>query len=292
MTTSHPLTANPGAGADRVVARSDALDRRDALERRFGAADTAGPWNEVLATRLAHRSVRRFLDRPVPEDHLRAVVAAASSAASSSNLQLWSVVAVTDRERIDALATLAGDQDAVRRAPLFLVWLADFARSERIATVHGRELVNADFAEGTLLGVVDAALAAQNAVVAAESIGLGTAYIGGIRNEPERVADVLELPQRVFPVVGLSVGFPDPAGKAEVEPRLGFDVVCHRDRYRLEAQDAGIARYDTRAEDFYRGQGLPGSWTGRIVARLTDPGTLGSRRRIRDALRERGFPTN
>lgn len=264
--------------------------RLAALTRRFGA-DHEGPWNDTLDLQLAHRSIRRFDDRPVSEEILRTLIAAASSAASSSNLQLWSVVAVTDRDRIERLATLAGDQDAVRNAPLFLVWLADFARGQRIAEARGLEASNADYTEATLLGVVDTTLAAQNAVIAAESLGLGTVYIGGIRNDPTGVAEVLELPQRVFPVFGLSVGYPHPEVDVEVKPRLGFDVVCHRESYGLAEQDPGIAEYDERAEGFYRSQNLDGSWTGRIIDRLTVPTAFGTRRRTRQALAARGFPS-
>lgn len=278
------------AGAHAGIRHGAVSAREGAFVRRFGVRDDDGPWNDTLAVQFDHRSVRRFTEQPIDEDIVRTLVAAASSAPTSSNLQLWSVVAVTDRERVGRLAALAGDQDAVRHAPLFLVWLADFARAERIVTARGLDLHNADYAESTLLGVIDATLAAQNAVVAAESLGLGTVFIGGIRNDPETVAEILGLPPRVFPVVGLSVGWPDPDETAEVKPRLGFDVVCHREGYRIDEQDHGIAEYDVRAEGFYRSQGLVGSWTGRIVSRLTDPAAFGPRRGIRQALASRGFP--
>lgn len=279
--------------------------RRAALGLRYGATEAENPvtsdnpvqsenpaWNEVLATQLAHRSVRKFLPDKLSDDQLRAIVAAASSAASSSNLQLWSVVAVTDRDRLGRIASLAGDQDAVRNAPLLLVWVADLARAGRIAEQRDRDLVNAGFVESALLGVVDATLAAQNAALAAESLGLGTVYIGAIRNHPTRLAEELNLPAHSFAVVGLVVGHPDPAESAEVKPRLGVDVVLHREQYDLAAQEAGIAEYEARISAFYREQGLPDSWTDRVVGRFATRGALGVREGLREALERRGLDLN
>ncbi|UYP18244.1 nitroreductase family protein [Rhodococcus sp. Z13] len=272
-------------------------DRVAALHRRYGAraaqraAEHIGPevWNEVLALQLAHRSVRTFLPEPVSEEHLRAIVAAASSAASSSNLQLWSVIAVTDRERLARIAPLAGDQAVVRNAPLLLVWVADLARAARLAQQHGKDLVNAGYVESALLGVVDAALAAQNATLAAESLGLGAVYIGALRNHPRELAAELNLPDHSFAVVGQVVGHPDPDAAPEVKPRLGQDVVLHREQYAAENTDDGVAAYEAEIAEFYREQGLAESWVARVLSRFSAPGAFGSREALRDALQERGF---
>lgn len=271
-----------------------------ALHRRYGAdeAERVGAridpslWNDVLAVQLAHRSVRKFLPETVSEDHLRVIVAAASSAASSSNLQLWSVIAVTDRERLGRIAELAGNQETVRNAPLLLVWVADLARAARLATRRGRDLVNVDYLESALLGIVDATLAAQNAALAAESFGLGTVYIGALRDHPTELASELALPDHSFAVVGLVVGRPDPAGYPEVKPRLGQDVVLHREQYGSGAEDAedeGVAAYEDAIAQFYRGQGLPDSWSERVLGRFASPGALGHREGLRQALLQRGF---
>jgi len=268
-----------------------------ALRRRYGA-DEAGRvgaridsalWNDVLAVQLAHRSTRKCLPENVSEDHLRAIVAAASSAPSSSNLQLWSVIAVTDRDRLGRIADLAGDQGAVRNAPLLLVWVADLARAARIATQRARTLVNAGYVESALLGVVDAALAAQNAVVAAESLGLGTVYIGALRNHPTELGAELALPDHSFAVVGLVIGHPDPAESPEVKPRLGQDVVLHHEQYDAAGQDAGVRAYEDEIAEFYRHQGLADSWIERVLGRFASPGALGSRELLRKELLQRGF---
>lgn len=103
-----------------------------------------------------------------------------------------------DTERKSRLASLAGEQEHIRRAPLLLVWLADLARLERVAGKVGEACAGLDYLEMLEVGVIDAALAAQNAVAAAESLGLGTVGIGGMRNQPEAVAAELALPPRVI----------------------------------------------------------------------------------------------
>jgi len=156
--------------------------------RYGGAAPDDIATSDVIELQLAHRSVRRYLPDEVTPAELAAVVAAAQSAATSSNLQLWSVVAVRDVERRAALSALSGDQAHITQAPLLLVWLVDLGRAHAIAAAHEAPTEGADFLESAVVGFVDAALAAQNAVLAAESLGLGTVYIGALRNRPAEVA--------------------------------------------------------------------------------------------------------
>ena len=138
--------------------------------------------------------MRRFEARQVTDDELAALVAAAQSAPTSSNLQPWSVVAVRDPERKSRLATLAGNQEFIRQAPLFLVWVADLGRARRLAARADVPLDATDYLETTVIGFVDTALAAQNAVLAAASLGLGSVFVGAIRNHPEEVAAELGCP--------------------------------------------------------------------------------------------------
>jgi nitroreductase len=247
--------------------------------------------NETLAVQLAHRSVRSFLPDPVGEEHLEALVAAAQSAPTSSNLQAWSVVAIRNRARKSRLAALAAEQGFVDEAPLLLVWLADLGRARRLAERHGRPLDGADYLESTFLGFLDATLAAQNAVVAAESLGLGTVCVGAIRNHPEEVARELDLPPHVFAVFGLAVGWPDPAEHSGVKPRLPQSAVLHRERYDAPRADAEIDGYDERLRAYNRGHGLTGDWTERVLRRLEGPGSLAGRDRIREALVGLGLPS-
>lgn len=275
-----------------MTSRADPL--AEAWQARYGADEALpgalGPLNPVLDRLLAHASVRAYLPDALPAGTLEALIAAAQSASSSSNLQAWSVIAIEEAERKSRLAELAGRQAHIRQAPLFLVWLADLARLERQAERLGVVAEGLDFLESLLLGVIDAALAAQNAVLALESLGLASVYIGAIRNQPEAVARELQLPPRVFPVFGMCVGYPDPARPVAVKPRLPQGAVLHRERYDLAAQDAEVARYDDTMAGFYASQGMPVSrWSQHSVNRVLTPGSLHGREHLVEALRRLGF---
>lgn len=269
-------------------------NRQSLYQARYGAADVAVPsaGSPIIDHLLAHRSVRAYLPDPVDDDQLAAILAAAQSAASSSNLHAWSVVAVRDPARKARLAELAGDQAHIRQAPLLLVWLADLARLEQVANEVGETHAALDYLEMFEVGVIDAALAAQNAVTAAESLGLGTVYIGAMRNRPEEVATELQLPPRVVAVFGLCVGKPDPAQPAAVKPRPPQSVVLHRETYSLPAQTAGLEQYDTAMSAFYASQGMKvrGTWSNHSAKRVRDTQALSGRDRLMEALNGLGFP--
>ncbi|WP_055589952.1 NADPH-dependent oxidoreductase [Peterkaempfera griseoplana] len=259
---------------------------------RYGDPDfVLGATSPVIEHQLRHRSVRAFLPTPVTEEELQAVVAAASSASTSSNLQAWSVVAVTDPERKRRLSDLAAQQKFIVEAPLFLVWVADLDRNHRLAERNGKPLDATAYLESTLLGVIDTALAAQNAVVALESLGLGSVFVGAVRNHPEEFADALGLPPRSVAVFGLAVGHPDPAEDADVKPRLPQTAVLHRETYDAGTADAGLSAYDERLAAYNRAHGLTGAWTERVLARLAGAAALGGRDKLRDILERRGLPS-
>ncbi|MBN3809291.1 NADPH-dependent oxidoreductase [Paraburkholderia sp. Ac-20347] len=269
-----------------------AQNATEALEARYGTPWSAPlpAWNATLDTLLAHRSVRNYAKKPLPEGTLETLIAAAQSASTSSNLQTWSVVAVEDPERKARLSKLAADQSQVREAPLFLVWLADLNRLEAAAQRTSASAEGLHYMETLLVGVIDAALAAQNAVVALESLGLSSVYIGAIRNQPEQVAAELGLPPRVMPVFGLCVGYADESRPAQVKPRLPQSVVLHREQYDAPTQTDGIAHYDEVMGAFQTAQGLSAAgWTSRSLARWRSRESLHGRDRLRDALQALGF---
>lgn len=264
-------------------------------------AAAAPAWNATLDTLLAHRSVRAYLPDPLPPGTLELLVAAAQSASSSSNLQPWSVVAVEDPARKARLAALAGNQKHVVQAPLFLLWLVDLHRLEEIGQARGVPTDALGYLETFLLGAVDTTLAAQNAVVALESLGLGAVYTGGIRNKPAEVAAELGLPPQVFALFGLAVGRPDPAAPASVKPRLPQQAVLFREQYGVVDGAAGgvdaagslaeaFAAYDERLREFQREQGLPErDWTEQATHRVRGPEALSGRHVLRDVLLGLGF---
>jgi nitroreductase len=246
----------------------------------------------VIATLLAHRSVRAYTPEAVPAQALDLMVAAAQSASTSSNLQSWSVVAVEDAAAKDRLAVLAGDQRHIRECPLFLVWLADLARLDAVGARRGlpREALNT--LELLLVGVIDVTLAAQNAAVAAEALGLGLVYIGGMRNRPEDVAQELGLPPRTVAVFGMCVGYPDAARPSSIKPRLPPTAVLHRGRYDPVANEAPVDRYIETMATFYASQRMTtnGDWAEHSLNRVRGPQALHGRDQLAQALKARGFP--
>ncbi|RZG18153.1 oxygen-insensitive NADPH nitroreductase, partial [Klebsiella pneumoniae] len=152
------------------------------------------------------------------------ILSAAQSVASSSFLQANSIIRVTDKGLRATLAELAGHQAYVVEAAEFLVFCADYHRHSQIVPE-----ARTGFVEQLMIGAIDGALMAQNALLAAQSLGLGGVYIGGIRNNPAEVSEVLGLPHQVIPLFGLCLGHP--AQRPEQKPRLPRALVVHENRY-------------------------------------------------------------
>ncbi len=259
-------------------------------ERYRDAAPATAVWNPVIDLLVQHRSVRSYTSDPLPPGTLATLVAAAQSAATSSNLQTWSVLAVEDADRRARLSALANNQRHIREAPLFLVWLADLSRAARLGQAAGRELDVLPFLETFLVAVIDAALAAQNAVTAAESLGLGTVYIGAMRNHPEAVAAELALPPGVMAVFGLCVGHANPDAPASVKPRLPQPVVLYREQYGAVAEADGIAAYDATLREFQAEQNMAQQgWSELILNRLGPVSAMSGRDTLRAAIERLGF---
>lgn len=269
---------------------TDTAQKRLASRYGEGEIKVPGNWSPVIDQLLDHRSVRSFTHTPLPEGTLEALIAAAQSAASSSNLQVWSVVAVQDPERKARLAGFAGNQAHIHQAPLFLVWLADLSRVARVAERESVELEALPYLESLLLGTIDAALAAQNAVVALESLGLGSVYIGAIRNDIEGVAQELDLPAQVYPVFGMCVGYAAPERPAQVKPRLPQAAVLHHETYSVQSEQPAIEQYDNRLGAFYQQEGMKASgWSEQVISRLRSVANLNGREDLVEELTRLGF---
>jgi nitroreductase len=266
-------------------------DEASRFQARYGAeVRPSGAWNETLDLLLAHRSVRVYLPDPLPQGALEAAIAAAQSASSSSNLQAWSVIAVEDEDRRQRLAALS-DNRHVATAPLVLIWLADLARLQQLGSQEGEPGEGLDYFEGFLLAAVDAALAAQNAALALESLGLGCCYIGGMRNRPLEVAAELATPPLVFALFGMTVGRPDPARLPSVKPRLPQEAILFHEQYQwTETQRSAIALYNERLRLFQRTQKMrEQDWSAQATARVRDAQALTGRHVLRDVLHKFGF---
>jgi nitroreductase len=180
----------------------------------------------------------------VSAEQREAIIAAAQSASTSSFLQCSSIVRITDPALRDQLVTLTGGQTWVAEAAEFWVFCADFNRHLQICpdAQLGR-------AEQLLLGCVDTALMAQNAMVAAESLGLGGVFIGGIRNNIAQVTELLGLPKFVLPLFGFCLGYPESV--PDVKPRIPQSMLVHENRYQ-PVDPAVLANYDSRTAIYYQ----------------------------------------
>jgi len=220
----------------------------DELRARFGMdVDLGGevpddPW---LHRALIRRTHRRYGDRPVPDSLVRLLLAAAFSASSKSDFQQASVLWMKDRDRRDRLASLFPDMPWIGAAPVFLVFLADPRRLERLGALRGKKQDNSAL-EGFFNATVDAALALQTCILAAEALGLGTCPISVLRNRIAEVAELLELPDKVFPVAGLCLGWP--AAQGFISMRLPLEATVHLDRYDDSGLEEAVDGYDRRRD--------------------------------------------
>lgn len=240
---------------------------------------------DVLALLRAHRSIRKFKNDPIDESLFRQIMEAGQAAATSSFLQGATVIRVRDPDSRQKLAEYAGNQPYVASAAEFLVFCADLKRAGSYCEKYGKPF-SGDYTEHFIIATVDAALMAQNVVVAAESQGLGICYIGGLRNNPRQVSDLLALPKGVYPVFGLCLGYPDQS--PEVKPRLPLDVILKQEVYSEEGDAGIIAAYDEHVREYYRtrtGGGHGISWSEQVASLLSEK----ARPHMRDFLAEQGF---
>jgi len=269
------------------------IDLRELLRARYGAdaPEIEGTADTTLGRLLTHKSVRHYRQDALPPYMLEWMVAAAQSAATSSNLQTWSVVALQDSEHKAEAAFLCGDQDFIRQAPLFLVFCADLARLTFVAQQVGLPDAGLDYLEMFVMATIDAALAAQNAATAAESLGLGICYVGAARNRPRELAVLLQLPRRVIALFGMAVGWPAEGDGASIRPRLPQPEVLHRETYSEASRSQWIEHYDATMRDFYQTQqmNVQGNWSRHSARRIATVEALNGRDVMRQILQERGF---
>ncbi|MRT04063.1 oxygen-insensitive NADPH nitroreductase [Ewingella americana] len=191
----------------------------------------------------SHRSIRSFTDQPVSDEQREAIFGAAQSASTSSFLQCSSVIRITDPALREKLVEFTGGQKYVASAAEFWVFCADFNRNQQI-----NPQAELGLAEQLLLGCVDTALLAQNAMTAAESLGLGGVFIGGIRNQVEEVIELLKLPKFVMPLFGMCIGHP--AQDHQVKPRMPQSMLVHENSYQ-PLNPLTLADYDEQLAAYY-----------------------------------------
>jgi FMN reductase (NADPH) len=224
--------------------------------------------NQVIETLLNHRSVRNFQDRALSKEQIEQIVMGAQAASTSSFIQAYSIIGVTDQAKKDKLAEVVGNQPYVANNGHFFVFCADLHRHAIISELENKDVLpSLESTEKFMVSLIDAALAAQNAAVAAESMDLGICYIGGIRNNLEEVQRILKTPEYVIPLFGMAVGYPEKIN--DKKPRLPLEHVYMENEYQ---QDPNVFKkqledYNKIISEYYKdrtGGKREDTWTGQI----------------------------
>jgi len=260
---------------------------------------------DAIRVLTSHESIRSFDSTPLAADVLEAILISARSAPTSSNLQAYSIIVVEDAQRRARLAHFVGDQKFVAQAPVMLIFCADVSRLHYVATRQSHPFAAATL-EMFLTASIDASLALQNALVAAESLGLGAVPIGSVRNEPQLIAEELGLPNGVFAVAGLSLGYPAEGARRGTKPRLPSEAIVHVEQYSSEHLEQQVQAYDATmiANGLYAGRQVAGvephipdaeyGWAEHTARRTSRPETLTGpaaalREHLKDSVEARGF---
>lgn len=197
---------------------------------------------------LTHSSHRRWTEQSIDADLLKLLFACALSAPSKSDLQQADIIQVTDREKIKAIASLIPDMPWINDAPVFLVFCGNNRRIRQIGEWRGKPFVN-EHLDHFMNAAVDAGLVLAQFIRAAEAVGLGTVPVSAVRNYSRETSDLLGLPDAVFPIAGLCVGYPVEGGR--IIPRLPLSTTVHTDRFDEAAVRAQIDEYDQRRHTLF-----------------------------------------
>jgi nitroreductase/FMN reductase [NAD(P)H] len=219
------------------------------IQSRFGLPGDIGhstASNDTVVNILNRRCHRAFADDAVPDDLLHTLFATAFSAPSKSDLQQACVIHLQDKAKQRRIAAATPSIGWAAEAPVFLVWCGDSRRIRRLAEWRGHAFAN-DHLDAFMNAAVDAGICMQTFIIAAESFGLGCCPVSEVRNQIESLSDELELPQHVFPVAGLCVGWP--LSQPDISMRLPLSTSVKQDRYDDSALFDEVADYDVRREN-------------------------------------------
>jgi FMN reductase (NADPH) len=240
----------------------------------------------VTETLKQHVSIRKHNGEPIPDSMLREILSAARRSPTSSNMQAYSFVVVRNPETKEKLSELAGGQAHIRTCDTFVAICADISRLAQAAAMHGQTL--AKNLENTMVATVDAAIAGMSLATAAESFGLGTVMIGAMRNHPAQVGDVLNLPQGVFVVYGMCIGWYDDEQRPPQKPRLPEELVIHYEAYDDSDPTDTLSAHDAELAAHYQALGRnlnEAAWTGVMADKFSTP----RREHLRATLEAMGF---
>ena len=217
------------------------------LRRRYGFNVPIGEAiNETIQSILSHQTCRDYKTDPISNDLLTLLLACAQSAPTKSNLQQYSIIVLRDPEIRLLVSRLVPSMEWLSVAPVIFVFLGDVRRIRRLTKKRGYKYQNNN-ADTFLNATVDAAVAMQALITGAESLGLGTCPVSYLRNRIEELSEILKLPEGVFPICGLALGYKAKPGVTSI--RLPQEIVVHYNGYEDNHLEAKIAEFDDRVHD-------------------------------------------
>ncbi len=209
--------------------------------------------NQTIKQLTDHVSVRAFKDTPLTDSQKETLVTAARSGSSSNFVQAFSIIDISDAALRSELAAITNSAPYVNQTGVFYVFVADLYRQATLLEANGESLAGIQSMESLMVSIVDTTIAAQNMAVAAESLDLGICYIGGIRNDIDKVAKLLDLPPFTVPVFGLTIGHP--VSKNNPKPRMPQKNQVAENHYPCE-QFANLGAYEEQTAAYYAKRGV------------------------------------
>ncbi|SIS38372.1 oxygen-insensitive NADPH nitroreductase [Salimicrobium flavidum] len=241
--------------------------------------------NSTIETILNHRSIRSFEETKLEDDTIQTLVESAQQASTSSYMMAYSIIGITDEEKKQQLQDVSGHPHVTNNSHLFIM-CADYRRLTYDADEKTKENMekNLENSEHLMTATIDAALAAQNIAIAAESMGLGMCYLGSLRNDIQKVDEILNLPDHVAPLFGIAIGVP--AETPEKKPRLPFETVYFENEYKDHEEE--IRKFNNQISDYYASRSSnqrQDTWTLQMQRRFQNP----IRMDVTDYLKDKGF---
>ncbi|MGB0382381.1 MAG: oxygen-insensitive NADPH nitroreductase [Alphaproteobacteria bacterium] len=240
--------------------------------------------NMLLETMRAHTSVRSFKDEPIDSALRETIFEAAQHSSTSSHIQAYTVIRVQDKANREIIKEAAGGQPWISAAPEFFIFCADLNRLSKLSDAEGLGTLDG-LHEHSLAAVVDVALYAQSVLLAAESLGLGGVFIGGIRNNPDAVIKALALPELVYPVFGMCLGWPKNVN--DTKPRLPLSEILYEDSYQTAKRDENIVKFNVMMDEHYKARDTQDdqNWNMKVSQALQTK----KRVHMKESLNQKGF---
>lgn len=233
--------------------------------------------NETIQLMQAHASVRNFTPEKISEADIKTMINAGRAASTWKNFQSYSIINVKSDDMKAKIFDLQ-PQKAIQQSSNFLVFVGDLNRAKTATALYTTEFFPQG-PENLLISSVDASLAAQNTLLAAESMGYGGVFVGLIREQAVALSQILQLPDYTYPLFGLAIGVP--ARHNAVKPRLPYEAMVFEDTYQVQAQEV-VSNYDQVQRDFAGDRRLDSDWSERIAAQFGAPSQTATLMNLQD----------